>query len=255
MFRLLIIIMLAGCCARPPAQTSAIPQKSSAGVMLGKSFWWKTNTLIYDTLGWSEVERKLMPDTSNLKSPIAACALLAKNGKTIYRLKNLSAMSLIILRDLGYRVALSTQWTALSQNQIKVAVSGASNDYMQQDVRTDYLWETIDTFAIQKPTETVTDYTVELSFADGGMVQYFGKEDVLSSSREITGIADGLVIEYSGQRSAEALKVRRKIWDAFLIVDAKKKDSAIITDIETVMDKMKLDMSYPVAKLVSITCK
>jgi hypothetical protein len=87
------------------------------------------------------------------------------------------------------------------------------------------------------------------------MVRYFGKEDVLVSSREITGTTEGLVIEFTGQRSAESFKVRRKIWDAFLIADAKKKDSAIITDIETVMDKMKLDMSYPVAKLVSITCK
>jgi hypothetical protein len=237
------------------ADAPAMSARPAAGKMLGKPFYWMTKTLTYDTLSWDAIERKQIKDTSNAKGAAGACALMQKNGKTIYRMKNVSAMSLIILNDLHYSVAALTQWAVRTNSQIKVSVPGADNAYQQQDIRTDYQWESIDTFFIQKPTEITPDFKIQIGLSGGGFAEFEGKEEVNVASREILGTTDGFVLEFQGEKSYEAPPVKRKFWDLYVIVDSKKKDGDIISDIEKAMDKLKLDMSYSVPKLKKIECK
>jgi hypothetical protein len=222
--------------------------------VLGKSFYWQAPSLMLDTIGWTSVEQSLLnvPDSTD-KNPQGGCETFTKNKKAIFRLKKPSALSLVILTDLGYDVIFLTQWSGSISSLLQVPIPGI-DDFKGQRLLTDLQWETIERYTIDKPNEVQDDYTIKLFFRNGGVSFYKGRENVYQSEEQLTGITDGIVVKLSNGSGLDVL-LRRYVFNIYLITPADKTASKLISEIEKSMDGLKLDLSYKAPEILEVKCK
>ena len=228
--------------------------KHKAGSLLDVPFYWDNQGFSADTLSSAKVTRLVGKSSEEMK-PFTFHAFrraAEEAGKTIYELKDCNGISAAILNDLGYPVVLATQWSSLTDYEIKVSSPGMDDEYKQRRLITDLVYETLDTFDIQKPSKLQENYTVALHFSRGGRAEYEGKEGITAKAQPYITPGSGLVISLDRAANHEDQDVQKRIWEAYLLVDGKKKPSKIIGEIESVMDDLGLDLSYKPPQMVSL---
>lgn len=228
--------------------------KHDAGNLLGVSFYWDNQDFSADTISSGGVT-KLVGKRHEEMNPFTFHAFLSaakEAGKTIYELKECNGISAAILNDLGYPVVLATQWSSITDYDIKVYSPGMDDEYKQRRLITDLIYETLDTFDIDKPSKLKEDYTVALHFSRGGRAKYEGKEIITGKAQPYITPGAGLVISLDRAETHEDQDIQKRIWDAYLIVDGKKKTSKVISEIESVMDDLGLDLSYKPPEIVAV---
>lgn len=228
--------------------------KHEAGTLLNVPFYWDNHDFSPDTVSSAKVTNLVGKNPEEMK-PFTFHAFRTaaqEAGKTIYELKKCNGISAAILNDLGYPVVLATQWSSLTDYAMKVHRPGMDDEYKQRRLITDVIYETLDTFDIEKPSKLKEDYTVELHFGRGGRAEYEGKESITANAQPYITPGSGLVISLDREETHEEQDVRKQIWEAYLIVDGKKKPSKIISEIESVMDDLGLDLSYKPPEIVAL---
>lgn len=232
-----------------------IARRVKAGEMLGATFYWEAREQTFDTLRWNDAEKDLEVKDKGARGVIQSCRPLAAVGKQAFRLKNLTALSLVILKDLGFEIYFLTQWGGTTKNEIKVAVPGIDDQYKRHSILSDFLWERLDRYEIEKPTTMEPSYTVRVYFSNHGYGTYSGKEKLRTNRVQILGVSDGLVLEFASGDSYEDVTVGRLVHDAYLITDTDLTVKKIIRQVEKTMDKLELDLSYKPPELVPVTCE
>jgi hypothetical protein len=220
-----------------------------ATTVMGYKLFWTTDDESYDTLGWKQVislyTKENVDDHSSMSS---AQSLLQANGIRVLRLRNTNAVSLAILAELGYRVIVLSQWNGEPEGYIQVAhVSG----YNVQHLRTDFLWEIITGAKVQEDRNVVAGRTAKLLFGDYGYCAFPCDADIAAKAGIVQGTTEDIELEFKGGERAQ-VNILRRIHQAYLIADAKKKPSAIVAEIEAEMDKLKLDLSYKPPEIVEV---
>ncbi len=230
------------------SQKQAFSRNYIAGEMLEKKFYWQTRDLTYDTLGWDKLTG--YESTDGYKGVAQACGPLQEADKQAFFLKDITALSAVILIDLGYEIYVLTQWGGKTQEAIKVSVPGLDQDYRERSIFTDFLWEKVTRYEIEKPTDLQPDYEVKLYFGNNGYAIYPGREKLRTNAAQILGTTSGLVLEMD--ISAEDLPVRRLVHQAYLIAGDSARSGKVVRKVEKSMDKLGLDLSYkpPVVKPV-----
>lgn len=238
----------------PVFEVFATP-RVEVGAVLGKAIFFEKPGVMVDTFGWNEVEKVwLTSGVSGGNNPKTSCKAFSAASKTWFRLKKPSAMSIVILHDLGYRVIALCQWNALPKAAMQIRASGMPDSYDQQHLITDFYWERLESYDIQKPIGIQDDFALTLKFTNGANSIFPGRNQVMDVSRQIVGTNDGLVLQFSNGSGEEQI-LKRKVFAIYICVDKPKKASAIIRDIENTMDSMKLDLSYGVPEVVEVKCE
>ncbi|MBD3343613.1 MAG: hypothetical protein GF401_00970 [Chitinivibrionales bacterium] len=229
--------------------------RAVAGTMLGKKLWWETADISYDTLGWDAIEKaREIDDSMQRRGPYESCEKFAAKGKVFFRVKELSALSVAILKDLGFEILFLVQYRGFTESDLMISVPGSSKDYKQRLMRSDYLWEKLEDFNLEKPEKMDDNYTVTLNFHEGGFSKYTGKEDIMNNAKQIVSGKSGVIIENRHDTGGENVLVRRIVYSVFMIADKKMTGKKIISKVEKVMDSLGLDLSYKPPHLEKIEC-
>jgi hypothetical protein len=125
------------------------------------------------------------------------------------------------------------------------------NEYREQRLVSDFLWELIERYDITKPKKLDQEYRIDLHFADGAWSTFKGREPVGKAFEPIHIGRQGRALEFLGGEF-EDIKPKRQLHIAWVIAPADKRPKKIIGEIEKLMDVMKLDFSYKVPKLVPL---
>lgn len=229
----------------------------SANITLGKIFDKKihlqTDDVVFDTLDWKIIDERhgLLSFCAN---PSAACSAYAEKGTRFFKVSQATGMALAILKDLGYEMLVLSQWNILPNDMIMVYAPSVRSEYGRRRFMSDFIWETVDRIDLTHPTKIIEDYTLSVWFKDAGYCSYMGKEDILKAFSQMLSSEQTIRIYYDNG-TVHDLLVKRKIYGIYLLADMKKKASGIISEMESMMDKMKLDLSYPVPKITAIEPK
>lgn len=223
---------------------------SPVGTILGKKVYWESTHPAFDTLGWGEIERSvLQSDSSRARGPHGALGYFAEHERKIFQVKNPTAMNLAILADLGYEPVVLTNWFARPIDQISI---DGGPDYERRRIVSDYLWERVSDVDISRGAMDESRYELTFHFDEGGWSRYPGRKRVCSCDQQVVTPGKGVEITFANL-GGEALVFDRRILAVYIVAEERKRVSRIVSDIEAIMDKLELDMSYKPAELVELT--
>jgi hypothetical protein len=220
--------------------------------VLDKQFFWYTSGLTLDTLGWDSVEQRAGVEPTGATCPRDAAGELRARGKAIMRVEEPSAMSVAVLGDLGFSVVVLSQWTSLPSGELRRKGAHGSIQYGDARLISDYHWEALEKVDIEKPTRMREDFLLTLHFRKGACSEYEGREGLEKSAKHIPVGSRGTSVDYDEGGGSTDLKPLRRIHATYIITDAGSKPSTVIEEMEKVMDKLKLDLSYKIPKLVAV---
>lgn len=234
---------------------AGVDARTVVGSLYGHDVFWMEPAMRLDTLHWYGVERThFAVDSTERHIPEEATALFADSGMQLFELKDLTAMSVAILKDRGYTVAFLAQWNATPSQYIDIYgnVEGTTNaDYERRRIVTDFIWEVLEAADVGKPSKLGGDYTVTLRFEGNGWSRCDGKEDVCKHVMQLATGGEAVHLRFVNDMEFE-LAFSRRLYRAVLVAPAGKKPSRIISELEGVMDALKLDLSYKVPKVTAI---
>jgi hypothetical protein len=224
-----------------------------AGDFCGRPLYWvPLAALALDTVGWERWPGAVWSggrDTVTRRDSLAG--RLAANGQAMYRLTDVSAMSVALLIDQGYRVFVLSQWHASLGHKVMLPKPGMPLEEQRHNLVSDFVWEEIEGAALEKPAGTRNDYGVRLSFAGAGHVEYDGRDLPARKNRQMLGTL-GFSVRVPEVQYSEDLNVRRTIFGVYVLAESAKKSRDVVRDIETAMDRLKLDLSYGVPKVSAV---
>jgi len=228
---------------------SAVFSNMIADTVLGHVMYWNSEDISFDTTGWALIASEAIGDAqAGLKTPSQALPLFQQKSKKIYRLKNPSAVSLAILKSLGYDVFFLSQWNGFPSGSIKLAGQG---QFEAQRIRSDFLWEWLAGADAKEKPKVAGTYEAIMKFGDGTYCRYAADALVCNAAKTIEGAADDIYLEFTGNHN-QRVDMQRRIYTAYCIADSKAKPSKIIGDIEKEMDAMKLDISYKAPEFIPV---
>jgi hypothetical protein len=227
--------------------------RNVAGTMLGVTLYWETFSIAFDTIMFEKIGKQEHLPPGDIKTIEAAAPLIfKKNAKRVFALSELNAISAAILVDLNYRLIVLSQWNSSTDQNIKISRPGMPNEYKKQRGLSDFLYETVERYDVEKPTQIVNDYAVKIHFSGNGYSAYSGKEQLPLSNKELMGTTDGFAVDFTDDSRGEGQRVKRLIYNAYILADKGLKPSKIVSQIESQMDKLKLDMSYKPPKITPL---
>ncbi len=226
------------------AAMAAGPARSPAR-LLGRPLYWMLDGVEVDTVGWRDIERTALEiDTTDRTSPEEAVDAFAGKGKAIFELRELSAISAAIVLDLGYSVFMLSQWRSEPSGYISFpGSSGEQGEFRKRRLAGDYLWEMVERADVGRAGRLSDGLRVEVHITGGGFCGYDDKDDMCKTASVIYSAGGSAQLHFIDNTDFE-LTVRRRIYRVYLVADAKSDPDALVSAIESTVDKLKLDMSY-----------
>jgi hypothetical protein len=242
----LLLILAAGVVTHAPA-------RREAGKLFGHSVFWMDEDMRIDTLEWHDVEVKhFQTDSTDRYMPAHAVAQFAEAGLKILGVREPSAIAAAILHDCGYDVVCLSQWNSIPSGEIRFYGSGSPDDYYKQRrIVSDMIWERLEKAGLQKPGRLGGDYRVRLDFAKGGYTTLDGKEELCKGLKPLIAPTESVRLTFIDDTDVE-LALKRRVYEVYVVVPADKKKSRIVSEVESGMDRLKLDLSYLVPKFVDV---
>ena len=217
-----------------------------AGTFSGKTLYWETRDYTTDTIQWDDIEKKYELETY-AKGPHGAIEAFDSAGYMIYELRELTALSAAILRDLDYNLILMSKVFIFPHGEIKY---GGGETYERRNMHTDFYWESITEMKLANPPDQKSPYGVILEFSGGGGAELPGDEFVDAQKHILSKRTGNYRIDFVN--TTQHKNVKHRIYEAFLITKKSESPKSIIRQIEGVMDQLKVDITHPVPKLVPV---
>ena len=229
-----------------------------AGNLLGRKFYYQHDRVALDTIGWSGASRRLFGNRLSAdagKAPSGLAKEIAeKRGKSVVEIKKPTALSLAILKDLGYPVFALTQWTGFVHIPRGYDTQSSLED---ENIISHFLYEVVDSAEVERPGGTVPHYGVRLFFFFFGCCDFKGNE-VLTLSRSQILCTAGFEMK---EKYRDLDKYKDFVFEGnpfriivrlFMIAAPEKEPAEIVDEIEEVMDELRLDLSYGIPELVTV---
>ena len=222
---------------------SVVYAQYSAGEALGHKLFLEGPQYTADTVDWQATIDSFQIKTS---SKVPNSNELATQNLVMYRLKNPTAVTTVILKDLGYTIVLLSQIVITPNGNITVANNPKDVGPETRRYYSDYFWQRLNGFELVKPSVKVSDYVIHLEFGDGGSCEYLGNANILEGKIPIKSSEGTKRIDFSNTSIHENLyRVNRR---AYLIANVKISPEKIGDQLEKRMDELKLGMEYSVPK-------
>ncbi|MDD5675451.1 MAG: hypothetical protein PHC61_14875, partial [Chitinivibrionales bacterium] len=124
--------------------------------------------------------------------------------------------------------------------------------FKTQRLMTDFYWEVLDKIEVQKPGKINTDYSVGFFFVNGGKTFIKGHDNCNTAFEQIRGTTEGVVLKLNNGFANQDQIIQRRIYRTIILAPGDKNAAAITEAVESMMDKLKLDMSFAMPKVKEI---
>jgi hypothetical protein len=222
-----------------------------AGSLVGKSLYWQPQEeLELDTLGWDQWGSDAVVVGQADTTVGALVGRLGQNQLQVVQLRQCSAIVAALVSQMhNYSLVVLTQWHGSTKGLVKVPLPGMVNQAVQHNIVSDYLWERPSAIKITDAGSVgQSDYGVELLFGPFGSAQFGAREQVVLQDRAMSGV-HGFSVAVPEVEFYEDVFMQRTILAVYLVAPADKRTKDIVADIEKMMDRKKLDLSYKVPEI------
>jgi len=225
-----------------PVPSQQVDSAYLAGRMAGRDFFWRYDQVRLDTLGWAEV---VQPELTGLgagqKGPGATVAQAAAAGLRFVEAVEPTALSVMLLRQLGYTVLFRTQWS------VGIQSAGPADDrtFIQGErAFTDHLWERLDRGVVSRSPRLKSGVCyVQLRFAGAGYAEFEGEKTLPFAQAPLAG-AEGIALRQVAGKRLVAGNVVRQFAGCYLLIGREKRLDALVREVEERLDTQGCDGSY-----------
>jgi hypothetical protein len=217
-------------------------------VVLGVELLPQGSSSVRDTAGWDRVAKEFQVGQHfGQTNPRSACPAFAAKGKTVFAVKNASAVSVALLREAGYGLVALTQWYYLSVPDLPSGVFGSRSEMKSSPLVSRPLWECIAGTQTKDPAYLQEDYVVQMEFDNSGLSEFPGKQAIAGAIGKV--LNTGLVPWIDGDHY-----VKRRIAALYVIAGKEETAEGVADKMGVLMDRLKLSTDYRAPELARIAC-